>query len=113
MTILSDRIEVDSRDFYEEDILIRDFLGIHQRPSRAIAILAGKYEGDVRISYGSCEADAKSEMEVMLLSVIGGETVRLKVSKKYENYFSVANNIISLMSSELMTPISTILVSTN
>tara|TARA_Y100001970_G_C14212591_1_gene847772 strand:- start:1418 stop:1687 length:270 start_codon:yes stop_codon:yes gene_type:complete len=68
-----------------QDILIKNRLGLHARAAAQLVRLANKYPCKIRLCNDGQEKDAKSVMEVLMLGATKGTTLTVTAIGEKEN----------------------------
>ena len=61
---------------HSKEIVVTNKLGVHARPAGMIVDITGKSESDVTLEYEGTKVNAKSILNVMMLAITPGSTVR-------------------------------------
>lgn len=68
----------------ENEVLIRNKLGLHARAAVKFVNLANRYRAVVKIVKGNTEIDGKSILGILTLAATRGSSVMLRISGKDE-----------------------------
>ncbi len=64
----------------EENLLIKNKMGLHARPAAVFVEIASQYESDITVSKEGLEVNGKSIMGLLMLAAEKGSEIQLKVS---------------------------------
>ncbi len=64
----------------QEQIKIKNKLGIHARPATLLAQEAGKYKSEIFITKDGIEVNAKSIMGIMMIAAEQGSTLNISIN---------------------------------
>ena len=59
-------------------LIIRSEVGLHARLAAKLSAVAGRFEGDIVVTYGGQEANAKSILGVLALGVTQGSSITIR-----------------------------------
>ena len=59
-----------------KEIVVTNKLGVHARPAGMIVDITGKSQSDISLEYEGIKVNAKSILNVMMLAITPGSTVR-------------------------------------
>jgi Phosphotransferase System HPr (HPr) Family len=74
----------------QEQIKIKNKLGIHARPATLLAQEAGKYKSEIFISKDGIEVNAKSIMGIMMIAAEQGSVLNISINGSDEKEAAVA-----------------------
>lgn len=78
----------------EKSVLVAAENGVHARPAAMIVETAMGSDSDVTISNGDMDANAKSIMEIMMLSAVHG--TELKISADGPDEVQIVDTLVAL-----------------
>jgi len=64
----------------EENLIIKNKMGLHARPAAVFVEIASQYESDITVSKEGLEVNGKSIMGLLMLAAEKGTEILLKVS---------------------------------
>ena len=80
------------------NVTVADELGLHARPAAQIAIRAERAKSNIWIISGNAKADARSIIDILLLSCRKGSLVTVKAEDRFD--LDILNNIRSVIESK-------------
>ncbi len=69
---------------HSREIVVTNKLGVHARPAGMIVDITGKSKSDITLEYEGTKVNAKSILNVMMLAITPGSTVRFIASGEDE-----------------------------
>lgn len=69
---------------HSKDIIVTNKLGVHARPAGMIVDITGKSKSDVTLEYENTKVNAKSILNVMMLAIAPGSTVKFTANGEDE-----------------------------
>jgi len=64
----------------EENLIIKNKMGLHARPAAVFVEIASQYESDIMVSKEGLEVNGKSIMGLLMLAAEKGTEIQLKVN---------------------------------
>ena len=77
-----------------KEIVVTNKLGVHARPAGMIVDITGKSQSDISLEYEGNKVNAKSILNVMMLAITPGSTVRFTADGADEE--QVLNQLVQL-----------------
>ena len=65
---------------FEQEIIIKNKLGLHARPAALFVQIANKFDCDISVRKGRQKVNGKSIMGIMMLAAGRGEKIHIKTS---------------------------------
>ena len=65
---------------FEQEIVIKNKLGLHARPAALFVQIANKFDCDISVRKGRQKVNGKSIMGIMMLAAGRGEKIHIKAS---------------------------------
>lgn len=84
---------------FSSHAVVANELGLHARPAAQIAMRAERAKSDIWIISGDEKADARSVIDILLLSCPKGALVTVKAEDRSD--FDIINNIKSVIENKL------------
>lgn len=69
---------------HSREIVVTNKLGVHARPAGMIVDITGKSKSDITLEYEGTKVNAKSILNVMMLAITPGSTVKFIASGEDE-----------------------------
>lgn len=81
----------------EKEVVIKNPLGLHVRPSAALAQAAGRFRSKIEIQRDGLKVNAKSSLDLLTLAAIQG--VRLKIRAEGDDAEAALQAVVALIES--------------
>jgi phosphocarrier protein len=69
---------------FSSDVIVANELGLHARPAAQIAMRADRAKSDIWIISGNEKADARSVIDILLLSCRKGSLITVKAENRFD-----------------------------